>query len=31
MREEEISELYARLAFLYEAAIGQLLDKKIID
>ncbi len=31
MREEEISELYARLAFQYEAAIGQLLDKKIID
>ena len=31
MREEEISELYARLAFQYEAAIGQLLYKKIID
>lgn len=31
MTEEEISELYARLAFQYESAIGQLLDKKIID
>ena len=31
MTEEEIGELYTRLAFQYEAAIGQLLDKKIID
>ena len=29
--EEEIGELYTRLAFQYEAAIGQLLEKKIID
>ena len=28
---EEISEPYARLAFQYEAAIAQLLDRKIID
>ena len=31
MTEEEISELYIRLAFQYESAIGQLFDKKIID
>lgn len=31
MTEEEISELYIRLAFQYASAIGQLLDKKIID
>ena len=31
MTEEEISELYIRLAFQYESTIGQLLDKKIID
>ena len=31
MTEEEIGELYTRLAFQYEAAIGQLLEKKIID
>ena len=31
MTEEEISELYIRLAFQYESAIGRLLDKKIID
>ncbi len=31
MTEEEISNLYIRIAFQYESAIGQLLDKKIID
>ncbi len=31
MTEEEIGNLYIRIAFQYESAIGQLLDKKIID
>lgn len=31
MAEEEIGNLYIRIAFQYESAIGQLLDKKIID
>ena len=31
MTEEKINELYIRLAFQYESAIGCLLDKKIID
>ena len=31
MTEEEISNLYIRIAFQYESAISQLLDKKIID
>lgn len=31
MTEEEISELYIRLAFHYESTIGRLLDKKLID
>ena len=31
MTEEEINNLYIRIAFQYESAIGQLLDKKIID
>lgn len=31
MTEEEIGELYTRLAFQYEAATDQLLEKKIID
>ena len=31
MTEEEIGNLYIRIAFQYESAIGQLFDKKIID
>ena len=31
MTEKEVGELYIRLAFQYESAIGRLLDKKIID
>lgn len=31
MTEKEIGNLYIRIAFQYESAIGQLLDKKIID
>lgn len=31
MTEEEIGNLYICIAFQYESAIGQLLDKKIID
>ncbi len=31
MTEKETGELYIRLAFQYESAIGRLLDKKIID
>ena len=31
MTEKEVGELYMRLAFQYESAIGRLLDKKIID
>ena len=31
MTEEEISELYARLVFLYESAIDTLLAKRVID
>ncbi len=31
MAEEEVNNLYIRVAFQYESAIGQLLDKKIID
>jgi hypothetical protein len=31
MTEEEITNLYMRIAFQYESAISQLLDKKIID
>ena len=31
MAEEEINNLYIRVAFQYESAIGQLLDKEIID
>ncbi len=31
MTEEEIGNLCIRIAFQYESAIGQLLDKKIID
>ena len=31
MTEKEVGELYIRLAFHYESAIGRLLDKKIID
>lgn len=31
MTEEEISELYARLAFQYESAIDTLLAKRVID
>lgn len=31
MKEEEISELYVRLAFHYESAIDALLAKGLID
>ena len=31
MTEKEVGELYIRLAFQYESAIGRLLEKKIID
>lgn len=31
MTEKEVGELYIRLAFQYESAIGRLLDKKIIE
>ena len=31
MTEEEIGNLYIRIAFQYESAIGRLFDKKIID
>lgn len=31
MTEEEISELYTRLAFWYESAIDTLLAKRLID
>lgn len=31
MTEEEVSELYIRLAFHYESTIARLLDKKLID
>ena len=31
MTEKEVGELYIRLAFQYESAIGRLLNKKIID
>ncbi|MDE7327356.1 MAG: hypothetical protein K2N63_13965 [Lachnospiraceae bacterium] len=31
MTEKEISELYIRLAFYYESAIGALLAKGVID
>ncbi len=31
MTEEEISRLYIRIAFQYESALGQLVDKGIVD
>jgi len=31
MTEEEISKLYIRIAFQYESALDQLVDKRIVD